>query len=330
MNRLERFLKDRICIYGNKVVQDFLIKINDNTLGMLEDQSKLNNLIKNYKRMDDNSKFCEKCIEQDIISKWLMRKNYNVEKTLKKISQVMDFSSWYPGNPLIFNKNNPAKDIMLIGMDPGPAIQREINIAYELGRYPIDNHGKIKVPETEDPEIKKSIKNNKLWESLKYLFRDKDYDYFDYFKKNIYITDIAKCIFLINDKKNNKISVQGSVHRTCTRTYLLNEIMTIFPKLIIFQGSKAYNKAKSVLKGNLKIDDNFPEDCYKYLEDFGRYKNFPKIGWIYLNEIAGLIRFVKIFHTSMINQNMKIWDPERPYMKFYKILFKKEIFPYLF
>lgn len=196
----------------------------------------------------------------------------------------MDFPSWLG---LLDFKIKHVKQIMMIGEDVSPKIRKVINITYGLGRYEIMPNGKIK-----------EERGNDLWVCLNKLFDNKLY----LVTKNVYMTDICKC----NARKNKKI------WEKCSKKFLLKEIELINPKIIIFQGCKAYDYTKSILKNRMK-----EEDITSYFRD----NTFPKFGKISLlnNEE---INFLKIYHTSRANRRYR--DKNRDE---YKKLIKNKILP---
>ena len=239
MNRLEKYyglLKD---IYGKSIVEAFTVKNkNDSKLTM-------NNELDNLKAKKD---YQRKENEGCITCKAIYRNPHFSKRNL-------EFPGWI--GYLDFSGNTPAKEIMIIGESP-PKLKDQINIAFGLGLYTIEDDGKLnfdqlkKIYSEEEAQLKGIIKNqrekNKLWEYLNLLFLNK----LDIIKPKIYITDLCKC----NDDKpeNNKVNKNKDMWEKCLSKCLIEEIKLINPKLIIFQGWSPHTELMKYLKENEIIE----------------------------------------------------------------------------
>jgi len=327
---LSIFYKTLCNIYGEYIVGKITTKSSEN-LDLLKDKEKINRILKGYNRVDDTSKICDECSDEGIIRDWINRRNLkkNTSISVDKIKKIMDLPSWKPGYPLEFKENVPSKDIMLIGMDPGPVVATDINLSYELGRFEITNKGVVNVPTKESPKIHEQAANNQLWRILYELFNQEN---FEFVKQNIFIVDVCRCIFMFKeDGKKIKVDTNRIISK-CAKKYLLQQIELINPKVIIIQGGEPCNQIKTILGNMVKEEKDFMIKYKDELEQFGKNKNFPKIGWIYFDG-SEPIRFIKIFHSSIRHQRMGLYNfnkkPLDPRFLFYKKLFKKYIFPYL-
>jgi uracil-DNA glycosylase family 4 len=267
--RSNQFLNLLRTIYG-KIVVNSLVDCSDKPVLKLQDPDKINSFINRYKRQQEEG--CSCC-----------KKIYSKQSDFSE--RKMDFPSWL-GN-LDFREKN-AKRIMIIGEDISPAIKKDINIAYGLARYIIDDDGKLF-----DESGKEVEKRNKLWFNIKKLADGQLHAILE----NIYITDTSKCHAFKNQ----------NIWKSCSDTYLKKEIKLICPKVIIFQGRTSYNKARKVFERDMK-EEKIPED------------NFTRIGKIsFANQDP--IPFIKIYHTSVANRaNWKAFDNN-----YYKRLFRNKI-----
>ncbi len=247
---LERFLRILETIYGPIAVDSITECVEPNTLSC-KNPNKIGEFLSGYTREDGEG--CQKC-------KQLIPAEPFSER-------LMDFPSWQ--GLLDFSKYH-VKQLMIIGEDVSPKIPYVLNIAYGLSIHEISDEGVVA-----------EEKRNKLWEHLKTIFSDR----LDLVKRNIYVTDIAKC----NSKTENENKTL--VWDRCSKNFLLREIELINPKVIIFQGKNAYEYAKCL--PTLKMKE---EDISAY---FGK-NSFPKYGKILLQKRE--ITFMRIYHTSNANQ----------------------------
>ncbi len=248
MTRLDTYCKLLERIYGERIVKSFTTR-NENYLKMNDEY---NNQIekKNYQRKENEG--CTAC-------KPIFR-NPNFFK------RNLEFPGWIEN--LDFSGTTPAKEIMIIGEAP-TILEDQINIAFGLGFYPIDNSGNLNFDQLEEiysgektqlKAILKSVRPNRFWEYLNLLFLNK----LDVIKPKIYITDLCKCnddIVVDGDNVKNK-----DIWGECRDKYLIEEIELINPNLIIFHSWSPYKYLIEYLLGKKIIDseDEILEDveCY--------------------------------------------------------------------
>ena len=311
-------------IYGKNVVE-FITKRNpENKTLYLINYS--NNIEEFIRKKRNKREVCVKC--KKIFNLKIKRGNCNkLIKCTLYLNRIMEFPSWAPNSPLLFKSNEPAKNLMVIGIDPGPKIRTDIHTAYELGMHEIKRDGTYDVENIADLDAKsnrvKNIKreliekveilrdeNNvkKLREQVKTSKNTKFWKFFikifdnnlDFLKDNIYITDTCKCF----DDQNNLVI------RNCYENYLIKEIRLIRPKIIIIQGDKPFKILKKLF--NIKFEDsikNIPKE-YNFSEAFPLYfrKKLSFDTRIYKDEILDLeIIFIKVFHTGQASWYK--WEP---------------------
>ncbi len=192
-------------------------------------------------------------------------------------NRIIEFPSWSPKSPLNFQGTEPAKKLLLIGIDPGPNIRMDIHTAYELGIFNINEKGgyelekyKKIIQNIEDDKIRSELnfqlnrtKQTRFWKYLMSLFSNDS----DYVLNNIYITDACKCL----DKDNEE------VFEDCCNIYLYQEIRLINPQLIIIQGNRTYDKLAEIYE--IK-DEKVPHE--HFISD-----NFPKHGRLIISSQKG-------------------------------------------
>ncbi len=240
-----KLLKDR---YGLNILTELLIKSED--IICLKDSRKLTKTLIPYCR--DETEGCQECeteFTQEI-------------NTIKFHERPMEFPGFI--NPLNFEKEH-VKEVMIIGEAAGPTILTNLNIAFGLGWFHINENGEMNNKKTaedfrpaslnDDKEVQnklktifndeddyqellnKFVKNNadtKFWEYLSFFFSDK----FGKLKENVYISDLVKC----NEKDNE---VWKKLKKKCYDNFLKKEIRLINPRLIIFLGASSYEYVKN-------------------------------------------------------------------------------------
>lgn len=289
--KLENYLNLLYSIYEKRIVDKLTERVSNTKIRLKEDKDKLNDIIKNYKR---GNELCDDCIE--------LYKNF--------FDRRIDFPSWKEF--LDFNLEH-IKDIMIIGQDPSPKIQTKINIAYELGRFPIKPNGEVDTNLEVDKNIKEQIKKNKLWVYLNQLFCNQQFN-LEKFLKRVYITDISKC----NAEREKKNKNYRKIWNRCSSNYLLKEIKYINPKVLLFQGNIAFLKTMALLKREKWLVT--PINIKHY---FSQAK-IPKFGIISFN--SHKIFYLKIYHSAYFFRWMSE-EKREIYLKEYSSLIKEKIYP---
>jgi len=307
MNRLEKYCSLLEHIYGKSIVELFTMKNeNDFTLTM---NNEYDNQIsrKNYQRKENEG--CTAC-------KSIFR-NKNFSKRL------LEFPGWI--EDLDFTGNTPAKEIMIIGEAP-TTLKDQINIAFGLGLFPIENDGKLNIDQVkeiyseEETQLKifldQHVKKNKLWEYLNLLFLKK----LNIIKPKIYITDLCKCNDDIKKEftKDNmiryKLDKNEKMWTKCLTECLIKEIELINPSLIIFQGGSSYKFVMRYLKSQslIKSERSILEETESYYHKLGEPDYYEEL---YSKPCFGKfpfngkeIYFFKIYHQAAFNRYLNISD----------------------
>ena len=307
MNRLEKYCALLEHIYGKSIVELFTVN----------DKSNLNLIIKNeYDNQVSRKDYERKENEGCITCKSIFR-NPNFSK------RILEFPGWIEG--LNFTGTTPSKEIMIIGEAP-TNLKDQINIAFGLGLFPIENDGKLnnnQVNEIYSKEqtqleiiLNKQVKKNKLWEYLNLLFLKK----LDIIKPKIYITDLCKCNddikkeFIKDNKIRYELDKNEEMWEECLTECLIKEIELINPSLIIFQGGKSfkfvmrYLKSKGLIKSIQNILINTEKDFPKLGDQNFYDKNYSNPCFGKFPFKGKDIYFFKIYHQAAFNRYLKISD----------------------
>lgn len=239
MSRLEEYCALLGNIYGERIVKLFTSK-NENAFTLTMNNEENNQKAKkDYDR--EKGEGCKTCKDK-----------FRNENNKNFFKRNLEFPGWI--EYLNFSGTIPAKEIMIIGVEP-PPLKDQINISFGLGLYPIQNDGKLNI---------QGLGKNELWEYINQLFLGK----LDVIKQKIYITDLCKC----NDHTEKK-----EMWSKCLTKCLIEEIKLINPKLIIFQGWDSYKYLMNFLfhKGlreepdfskNLSDDPHYDMLCFNQKE----------------------------------------------------------------
>ena len=302
-------------IYGEKVIEFLTETLNGQELKLKCFKNHIEDFL-DFKR--DTSEDCNDCLEKNLYKSQKLRNSTIFE------NKIMEFPCWHTKYPLDFTKEN-VKKYMIMGIDPGPKIRSDVHSAYELNLFELDGEQRNKMAEFEKAikktnyiRYKKHFNSSKgagLFPYLKDLFLDK----YNKLLKELYITDVCKCLYDYEGENKGKESV---VRNNCFQKYGIKEIEIINPELIIFQGS-AFESFKKIRKNSKKIEIVIKNEIIdKYFDssliDMG-IKN-RKFGYISLN--GHCIKFIKIYHSTKLNYTAL---KRKTSLKAYQDLIKNEI-----
>lgn len=312
MDRLDTYCKLLEDIYGKSIVKSFTTRNENNFTLKMNNVADNQKAKKNYDRKEGEG--CKICKDK-----------FRNENNINFFKRNLEFPGWI--RFLNFSGTTPAKEIMIIGVEP-PKLKVQINISFGLGYYPIDDSGNLNFDQLRETysgeenlfnKIKKNQEQkNKLWDYLNLLFLKK----LNIIKPKIYITDLCKCYDHTKKKE---------MWKECLTEYLIKEIELINPTLIIFQGGKSYKFVTRYLrsKGLIKSKPIILEETESYYPKLGEpdfYEEpYSKPYFDKFSFNGKDIYFFKIYHQAAFNLGYLNISDRNNYIKQNHEFIKKKI-----
>jgi hypothetical protein len=269
------------------------------------------------------------------------------------IYDLPGFDSWIDFSNLNLKKNKCLKPILIIGLDPSPAIKEKLGICYGIGRPTFIQHSK----KQKGPEEKflqyysdlfglnvDGIKTEIFTCNLSPIYLDINKWLVERFAKELGITDVRinpvikkanKEIENFKEKLRKVISefkVQEKMQEIMIpyffEKYTLNLINLINPELIVFNGVGTYDKAEKIFnkKGieitELKLDKK-DKDYQSIIQSLEMLEKTPF--FLKGNMKSGKIKIVKEYDfMTLYHVSQQAYDIREATKGFFKKFIQKE------